>query len=72
MKDFNGKELNIGDKVITTVSNGRSGSYAGYAKGIVIGFTPKMIKIELIKRPDCITPKPITKEPYTVVKYEWE
>lgn len=72
MQDFDGNELNIDDKIITTISNGRSGSYAGFTKGIIIGFTPKMIKIQLTEHPAGITPKIITKDPYTVAKYNWK
>lgn len=70
MQDFNGKELNVGDKVITTMSNGRSGSYAGYSKGIVVGFTPKMIKIVYANSSRSL--EFTTKKPYSVAKYEWK
>jgi hypothetical protein len=47
MKDFLGKELQIGDKVVYTSYEGSSLSV-----GEVTGFTPKMIRIGNTLKPD--------------------
>lgn len=46
MKDFLGKELNIGDSVVVAVGHGRN-SGASLVKGIVEGFTDKFVKIDM-------------------------
>jgi len=46
MKDFLGKELAIGDKIVGAVSHGRNAG-ASLSKGKIIRFTPKMVICEL-------------------------
>ena len=43
MLDLNGKELSLGGKVLVKTSHGFNGSQI--AKGVVMGFTPKMVKV---------------------------
>lgn len=44
MKDVTGKELSVGDKIVLIPQNGYTYSLS---MGIIIGFTPKKIKIQL-------------------------
>ena len=44
MKDFLGKELAIGDKVICE----NTGVYKGLHKAVVVKFTPQMVRVEFL------------------------
>lgn len=43
MKDFVGRELKVGDPIV--YQNG--GRYPGLNKGVVLGFTEKMVKVNV-------------------------
>ena len=43
MKDFLGKEINIGDQVVLTAPR-----YRHFVKATVIAFTPKQVRVEFL------------------------
>jgi hypothetical protein len=63
MKDFRGKPLAIGDRVITT-----SLHYKGLVVAEVVGFTPKMVRIKLVTSSNYIDKagQIMLREPYTL------
>lgn len=61
MQDIRGKEIKIGDLVVTSHKSQRRGAYQGVEIREVIGFTPKQIRT--IKPEDKSKEKP---------KYSWQ
>jgi hypothetical protein len=47
MKDVTGKELSVGDQIVLIPQNGYTHSLS---MGIVTGFTPKKVKIQLTNK----------------------
>jgi len=47
VKDVTGKDLTVGDKIVLIPQNGYTDSLS---MGIVIGFTPKKVKIQLTNK----------------------
>lgn len=63
MKDFRGKPLVIGDKVVTT-----SLHYKGLVVAEVVGFTKNMVRIKLVTSSNSIdgVGQIMLREPYTL------
>ena len=64
IKDFLGKELNIGDKVVS-LTHSRTSSW--FNRAVVIGFTPKMVRVRRVRFGDWVE----LKAPDKIVKVEW-
>jgi hypothetical protein len=64
MKDFFGKELNVGDLIALIERSGSSSVYL--RKGVVTGFTPRMLKVKFISQVGIETDS--TRDPRNVIK----
>ncbi len=47
MKDVTGKELTVGDQIVLIPQNGYTSSLS---MGVIIGFTPQKVKIQLTNK----------------------
>lgn len=64
-KDFLGKELQLGDKVITCPSH-----YKEFRKGEILKFCPRLVKVALYNRAGEITTDVFLASSNFLIKYE--
>lgn len=65
MKDFFGKQLNVGDEIALLQKAGSSSVYI--RKGVVTGFTAQKVKVRFVPQ-GVESETDSTREPYNVIK----